>query len=336
MYDPGLLYLDPILTGFSTGFQDQTLYGTRLMPITPVRTQSGKYNVYDRSDWIIFPSRREPGTVANEVRGRKWSTDTFQAKEHSLQAAIHDEERQELISQGGLADPTFGGDLQIEPERDAVELITRSILLEHEQKVSSLIRNTANYAANHKSTLSGTSQWSDYTNGTSSVSDPVKDIRTACMRIYLDTGRWPNTMTIPVDALGIIEGHPRVVDRFKNFVLTNPDAWKALLNVPYPENFFITDSRYNAADNIEATESITSFWGQDVWIGIVDQTPGQKTKTFGKTFAQLYPSGDIRPADKWREEPRKSDIVRVSMKYDLKIVSATAGFLYTNAVAAIT
>jgi hypothetical protein len=43
-----------------------------------------------------------------------------------FRAAIHDEERQELTSQGGLANAVFGGDLQIDPERDATELVTRS------------------------------------------------------------------------------------------------------------------------------------------------------------------------------------------------------------------
>src|SRR5665213_1503833 len=127
MYDPGTLYLDPILTQLSVGFQDQTLYGMAIAPETPVRTQSGKYNVFDRSSWIIHEDRREPGTVANEIAGRKWSTDVFETKEHSLQAPILDEERQQLVSQGGLADPTFGGALQIDPEVDATNAVTMSI-----------------------------------------------------------------------------------------------------------------------------------------------------------------------------------------------------------------
>jgi hypothetical protein len=335
MYDPGELYVDPILTGFSVGFQDQTLYANRLYPITPVRTQSGSYRVFDRSNWIIFPSRREPGTVANEIRGAKWSSDTFFTKEHSLQAPVHDEENQELTSQGGLADAVFGGDLQIYPERDAVDLVTRSIMLEWEQKVATSLRNSANYPGNHTVTLAGAQQWSDYTGGVTSTSDPVTVLRTAVWRVYADTGRWPNTMVYPSDALGIIEGHPRVVDRFKNFSLVDPEAWKALLNVPAPQNVFMVDSKYNSADNIDAAESIVSLWGQDVWVGIVDPTPGQRTKTFGKTFAQVYPDGTVRPTDKWYEKARKSTVVRTSQKYDLKIVSNVAGYLIKNAVAAI-
>jgi hypothetical protein len=339
-YDPGTLYTDPILTQFSVGYQPQNLYGYRLFPLTPVRTQSGRYRVYDRSDWLVYPSRREPGTVANEIAGRKWSEDTFSTQEHSLQSAVADEENQELQSQGGLADAVFGGDLQINPERDAAEAVTYAILLEHEAKVAAAVRSTANYAAGHSTALAGAAKWSDYTYVTagdveSVVSNPVADIRAACVKVYVDTGRWPNTFTIPFDALGVIEGHPRVVDRFKNFALTDPDAWRLLINVPAPENFFIVDSSINQANNVDLDEDIVSLWGQDVFIGIVDATPGQKTKTFGKTFSQLYPDGSVRPTDRWREEPRKSNVVRVSQKYDLKIVSNTAGYLIQNAVVAV-
>ena len=163
----------------------------------------------------------------------------------------------------------------------------------------------------------------------------MADIKTAVMKIFLDTGRWPNTFIIPVDALGVIEAHPRVVDRFKNFALNDPDAWKSLLNVPAPENFFIVDSMYNAAQNIDATESITSFWGQDVWIGLVDSTPGQKTKTFAKTFVYPQQDGSIRPTDRWRDEDTKSDMFRVTYEYDIKIVSNVAGYLIQTAVAAL-
>src|SRR3954454_3438870 len=159
MYDPSALYVDPILTGFSTGYQDQSLYGREIFPETPVRTQSGRYRVYDRSSWLIYPSRREPGTVANEIRGGKWSEDTFFTKEHSLQAPVLDEEKQELTSQGGLADAVFGGDLQIDPERDATELVTGSILREHELKVANAARNTANYPGGSTVTLAGAQQW---------------------------------------------------------------------------------------------------------------------------------------------------------------------------------
>lgn len=329
MYDPSTLYTDPILTNLSVGFKDQSLYGAELFPITPVNTQSGRYRVFDRSDWLIFEDRREPGTVAREVRGRKWSEDTFKTSEHSLQSAVHDEENQQLTSLGGYANPAFGGALQIDPHADATKLITRAILLRHENKVSTLIRDTAQYAAGHSVTLAGAQQWDDYTGGTASTSNPVNDILSAMRKVWQDTRRYPNTLAIPTMGMSYIENHPRVVERFKNFRLTQDDAFQLLTG--FEGRIVNVDSVYNAADNVDATQSITDFWGKDVWLGIVDPNPGLYTQTFGKTFAQTYPDGSIRPADRWREESRKADMVRVSMKYDLKVVSNIAGYIIKTA-----
>lgn len=326
MYDPRQLFVDPILTGFSVGYQDQTLYGERIFPITPVNTESGKYLVFDRSSWVIFPDRREPGTVANEVRGGKWSYDTFFTVEHSLQAPVLDEERQQLNSLGGLAQPLAGGaDIDIDPERDATELVTRALLLGHEKKVSTVVRNTANYPTGNTVTLSGNDQW----DVNHVDSDPLNDIRKAIRKVESLTGRMPNTMVVPRGGVEYLENHPTVVARFSNFSLADTEAWKMLSG--FDGTVLEVDSVYNAADNIDAAESIVSFWGKDVWIGIVDQTPGQRTKTFGKTFAQIYPDGTVRPTDRWREVQRKADLVRVSFKYDLKIVSNVAGYLIKDA-----
>lgn len=332
MYDPGTLYTDPILTNFSVGYKAQSLYGAQIFPVTPVDTKSGRYRVFDRSDWLIFESRREPGAVANEVVGRKWSEDTFMTHERSLQAPVYDEERQQLTSQGGFANATFGGALQINPELDATELVTRSLLLDHEKAVSTLVRDTSQYAAANKVTLSGTSQWNDYTNGTSSTSNPVSDIMTGMRAVYAATGRYPNTLVIPALGISYIENHPRVVDRFKNFTLTLDNAFQLLTG--FQGRILAVDSLYNSANNIDSTVSVSSFWGKDVWLGIVDDQPQLNSFTFGKTFSQRYPNGSIRPTDRWREEPRKATLVRTSWSYDLKIVSAGAGYLITTAFGA--
>jgi hypothetical protein len=331
MYDPGTLYSDPILSNFSVGYRDQALFGERIFPVTPVNTQNGRYRVFDRSNWIIFESQREPGTVANEIQGAKWSEDTFKTRERSLQVPIYDEERQQLNSAGGFANPVFGGAFQINPELDATELATRSLLLDHELAVSTLVRDTTQYGSSHKTTLSGTQQWDNLSGGTLpyTTSDPLANILSAMRVIYTDTGRYPNTMVIPALGMAYLENHPRIVDRFKNWTLTQENAFQTLTG--FQGTILPVDSLYNTANNIDATVSVSQFWGKDVWIGIVDDVPTINQFTFGKTFSQVYPDGSTRPTDRWREEPRKADIVRVSYKYDLKIVSPLAGYLITNA-----
>lgn len=340
MYDPSALYVDPILSDFSVGWQDQQVYGLTLAPETPENTKSGRYRVFDRSDWLIYDGdRREPGTVAGEIHGRRWSEDEFATRERSLTAPIYDEERQQLLSRGGLANPAFGGALSINPDLDAAKLVLRSLQLRHEKITSGIFRDSTNYPANHVVTLSGASKWSDYTGGTSSTSDPVSNLKTAFQRIHLDTGLWPNLIAIPFDAAGVVENHPRLVDRFKNWSLMQPQAWQVLMGLPDEATanlrIIMVDSKFNNADNLDAAEDIQTFWGQDIWVGIVQDAPGQETFTFAKTFSQIYPNGSVRPTEKWREESRKTDLVRTSWSYDVKVVAGVAGYLIKNAVAVV-
>ena len=329
MYDPGTLYSDPLLTDFSFGYEDQTLWGERIMPFVEVTSPSGRYRVFDRSNWLIYPDRREPGAVANEIVGRKWSEGVYQTKEHSLQSPVYDEEEQYLNSQGGLSQAAFGGALDIDPHEDATALVTRAILLRHEKLVADTIRNTANYGASNKITLAAADQWDNYAGATS---NPIDIMRTAVMRIRAATGQDPNLMILPREGQFWLENHPDLVARFTNFALTNENAFRVLTG--FDGEILNVDSVYNAANHIDATEVITNLWGKDVWIGHIRPGLGPNDPGFGKTFSVRYPDGTIGPVDRWREEPRKSDLVRKSMRYDVKITSAIAGYLITNAFSA--
>lgn len=327
MYDPGTLYSDPILTDFSVGYANPTFVGLRMMPQAPVNTQSGRYRVFDRSKRVRFFSRREPGTVANEVRGGRWSEDTFKTQEHSLQAAVADEERQELNSQGGLANATFGGALQINPEQDATELILNSLLLEHELAVAALLKNTATYPVGNTVTLAAADQWDNYAGATS---NPLTIIQAAVRKIQSLIGVPPNRMLIGSMGVGWLAEHPDVVARFASLSLADPEAWKILTGFE-GEMVIVGDDRYNDNDIQEATENALFAWGKDVILAYVNPDMGLNDLSFGKTFAQIYPDGSTRPTDRWREEDRKSDLVRTSWKYDLKVTSSVAGYLIKDA-----
>lgn len=329
MYDPGTLYTDPLLTSFSIGYQPQNLFGTRIMPFVEVTSPSGRYRVFDRSHWLIHPDQRAPGTVANEISGRKWSEDVYSTQEHSLQAPVFDEEEQFLNSQGGLANDAFGGPLQIDPEEDATEAVTLAILLRHEKLVADTVRNTANYPGGNSITLATADQWDNYAGATS---NPIDVMRAAVQKVANLIGRPPNTIAIPREGVAYLENHPDMVARFINFSLMDDEAWRRLIG--FEGTVLLVDSKYNAAQNIDATESITSLWGKDVWIGYVEPEPTLNTITFGKTFAVRYPDGTIGPVDRWREEGRKSDLVRKSMRYDCKVVSGMAGYIIKTAFGA--
>lgn len=330
MYDPGTLYSDPILTSFSVGYGNPTFVGLRMMPQAEVNTQSGRYRVFDRSRRVRFYSRREPGTVANEVRGGRWSEDTFKTVEHSLQAAVADEEDQALNSQGGLANETFGGALQLDPHEDALALINDSLQLEHELAVAALLRNTATYPAGHSVTLLAADQWDNYAGATS---NPIDVIRAAILKIQSKIGVAPNRLLMGSMGTTYLESHPDVVARFSNFSLTDPEAFRELTGFD-GEIVLVGDDTYNDADIAESTETLLQAWGKDVILAYVNDSLTLRDLSFGKTFAQVYPDGTTKPTDRWREEGRKSDLVRVSWKWDVKVTSSIAGYVIKDAFGA--
>lgn len=312
---------EPVLSNFSTGWEAKELIGSRVAPYTTVGQLSGRYMVYNRNDWLIYPDRRAMGTVANEIQGGNWSTDTYSVREHSLQAPVFDEEREQLGASGN-----FPVDFSL--EQSAVESTTRSILLGHEKVVADTLRATASYAsASYYTTLVGTAQWSDY----SGTSDPIKDVETGLRQVYVGTGRVANYMVMPWIVWSYLRNHPKIVDRVKSFQLTTEGAFRELTG--FEGTMVIAESQYNTADNIDAAESISDFWGKDVWLGLVDPVPGQRTRTFIKTFVYPYNDSVVRPVDSWREESRKADVYRTSMRYDIKVISNTAGYLIKAAVA---
>lgn len=311
---------DPVLTNFSTGFEDKRLVGLSVAPELPTSQLAGRYLVWDRSGWLVYPDLRAPGTVAHEIMGAKWSTTPYSVREHSLQTPIFDEERERMGSAGSFP---VGFDL----EEEAVGNLTRSLLIGHEQTTATLFTTSGNYPGGSTSALATADQWDNYGSATS---DPVADVEAAMRVIYSLTGRSPNAMVIPWIVWSWLRNHPKIVDRFKSFQLTAEQAFQELTG--FSGTLYIAESQRNTADNIDATESITDIWGKNVWIGIVDPQPSQKTKTFAKTFVYPY-QGQSRPIDRWREEPRKADLFRESFRYDVVITSNVAGYLYQTVIA---
>lgn len=331
MYDPKKLQtFDPVLTGFALGYQDQSLIGERLFPIVDVQTQSGSYFIFDRSSWKIYEDRREPGTEPNMIGARKWSSDVFSVKEHALEAEVLDEEREEIAASSAALTP---GD--INPEADAIGDVTNALILRHEKLVADTVRNTSNYAGGHTLTLAGATQWSDYgQSGTAPYpynSNPLKNLRDGMNAIYQDTSRWPNLMWFSFNAWNALQYHPSVIARFQ-YQTPVPDvnAFKQLIG--FTGDIVIGQSVYNSADNVDATESITSLWGTDAGMAIVEPLAGLRTKTWGKTFVRPY-AGDRRPVYRWRVDSHFKDMFAVKYRYDTKIVSNVAGYIFKTASA---
>jgi hypothetical protein len=324
VYDPqlgGNTHLDVILSNISVAFPNNGLVGNMLYPMVNVRRQSDKYYVFGREAWGVEPGGdfRAPGSVANEIPGLAVSTDTYFAKEHSLQIPVTDEERENVDN--GLA-----------PDRDGTELVTSKILLAREIAMQTQATTAANYATGYSVTNAGGTQWSDYVN-----SDPIGQIKTARRKIHSGLFFEPNVGIFPYQVMSVLEDHPDFIERIKyseRGIITS-EIMAALFGIG---QIIVPGVGYNSA-NPGQTAALGYLWGKDVVLAYVPPRAGLRIPAFGYEFNWGYQGSRPMVTERWREEPRKSDLIRVSRRYDLKMVALDgtgkeiAGYVIKAAVA---
>jgi hypothetical protein len=307
VYSPsgsGNVHVDEVLTNISIEWPiNRDFIGQRLFPAIRVRKQSDKYGIFDREKWKLEKHDvRAPGTVANEIPGMTYSLDTYYANEHSLQIAVTDEERE-------------NADAPLTPDSDATDIITMRIMLGREKAMKDMATATANYATGHVVTLSGTTQWNDYAN-----SNPISDVRTGVRTIHSKLFTQPNLMVIPWLVMSTLEDHPDFIERIKysERAILSQDIIAAIFGIP---NVVVPGAGYSTAGTgVPVTSANTTYlWGKDVILAYVPGTPGVRQIGFGYEFVWGI-DGREQVVDRWREDPRKSDLIRCSRRYDLKLV----------------
>jgi len=311
----GGVHVDEVMTQISVGYPNNGLVADALFPSVPVMKQSNKYNIFGREAWLPEDDIRAPGTEANEIPGMQLSSDSYYAQEHSLQIAVTDEEREN-------ADPP------IAPDTDATNLVTSKILLGRELAMKNLVTTAANFASGMTVTLSGTTQWNDYVN-----SNPISDFKTGIRAVHAQLFMPPNVAVIPYQVMSQLEDHPDIIERIKyseRAILTQ-EIIAAVLNLP--GRVIVPGVGYQSA----AGAAVGYLWGKDVLLAYVPGSPGQRVPAFAYEFTWRQ-GGQAQVVDRWRENPRKSDVLRCSRRYDLKLVAldgtgkSIAGYLIKAAV----
>lgn len=323
VYSPtgsGNVHIDKALTQISIAWPNEGLVGHRLFPTVTVNKQSDKYYIFGREGWLPEAGDvRAPGSRANEIPGLNVSLDTYYCQEHALQIPVTDEERE-------------NADSPLAPDRDGAELVTSRLMLGREIAQKTLATTAANYASTNTTTLSGTAQWSDYVN-----SDPIGDMRTAKSAIHARIFLEPTLAVIPYQVMTKLEDHPDFLERIKysERAIFSPELLASLLGV---SSVVVPGVGYNSANEGQAP-TLGYLWGKDVIFAYVPSRAGLKIPAYGYEF--VWGSQFV---DRWREEARVSDLIRVRRRYDNKLTAlgdagtadaskSIAGYLIKTAVA---
>lgn len=298
--------VDPALGQVSVKYSNDTFIADQIFPQVKVMKQTGKYYVYDKANLRVPKTNRAAGSGANEV-DYGLSTQSFICDDHALKEFVSDEIQEQA-------------EAALNPLIDATEAVTEMLLLDREVSAAALMTNTSLLTQN--TTLSGTTQWSDYAN-----SDPIGDVRTARQTVHAATFRKVNTLVLGKQTFDILVEHPQVIERIKYSALGVVTA-ELLARLFQVEKVIVGEAGSNTAAEGQ-TDSLSYVWGKHAWLAYIAPRVGLKMLTLGVTFTWKE-----RMVKRWRDEDREGTYVRIGQdNYVQAFVASACGYYIKNAVA---
>lgn len=305
--------IDPVLTSVAQGFKNLEMIGGLLFPTVQVGLRAGKIISFGREDFMLYNSQRAPGEATKRI-SFGYSSGNFALVDYSLEGSLPIEIQQEGAN--------GANGFSIDQASMAIRKVSSIFDLRLEYQQAQIARTLANYPTNNKVTLSGTSQWSDF----SGTSDPLKDVEAAKEAIRQQTGKRPNLMVMGPSVLASLKLHPKIVDRMKytGRDIATVDILASLFGV----------ARVVVGEAIFSNDAGTAFsdvWGKDVILAYTDTATlaDLGTPTYGYTY-QLngYPLAEEAYYGR-NEKSWYFPVTRAEAPY---LTAGVAGYLIKNAV----
>lgn len=300
--------IDPILTNVVQGYIHPEHIGMALFPRVPVTVSGGKIIEFDKKAFRLYSTLRAPGTATKRVQFG-YDGKPFALENHALEAPVPREHQRDanIVPGIDLATRAINGVMRVE-----------SLALEKQQ--ADLARNVASYDANHRQTLAGTDQWSDYAN-----SDPIKDVDDAKEAIRSYTGVYPNTMEISAAVFKVVKEHPKILEKIK-YSQRGVVTAEILASV-----FDIPKVVIGKAIGFDDADAPIDIWGKDVVLAYVPPNPsGMEEPSYGYTYTM---EGHPLVEQPYWENQSKSWIYGTAYERAPVVSGIASGFLIINAVA---
>lgn len=302
--------VDPILSDVALAYENDAYIAELIFPSYKVEKQSAKHFVYDQGRFKVEENRRGQGAPSAEVTLTFTTSTSYFAEDHALKQFVSDEDADNAT-------------LAANPFNDATENVTELHWVARENELATMLADTAQLTQNI--TLSGTSQWSDYTN-----SDPVGVVRTGMQTVHAAIHKNPNTLILGKQVYDKLVDHPQFLERVKYSQLgvMTPELLARIFGV---DRVLIGGAAKTTSVEGQ-TETTGYIWGKHAILAYIAPVVRPKILTLGLTYTwKTMQVERLRGTD---EEDRKGTYVRVGNHYyDQKIVSASCGYLIKNAVA---
>lgn len=313
------LHIDAPLSNLVIGFEPTGFIVDQIFPKVNVGKQSDLYYKWDQGNFFRIPdTTRSPKTKGKLVEFNV-SSETYYANNYSLRS---EEAFEDTVNQ----------DKMLNTRKKDLRALKNLLWLDWEDRLASQISSGSNVGS--FTTLSGTSQWSDFTN-----SDPINDVEVGKESIRSTTGLDTNLMIIPQTTLIQLKQHPDIVDRLG--LGGNPetprkvtvDALAALFEI---DKVLIGTTIKNTAEE-GATPTFSDIWSNVVLAHVTNgPEPDGKDPSLGYSFRWEAPllGGREMAAEIWNDpDGGNYENRRVQYYQDEKLTATQLGYVIANPVA---
>lgn len=294
-----------------SGGADAGLIGGLVMPPLEVSAKSGQYLKIETAAGNLMKVDADAAKRAQDGSysriNRSWVADTYLTEDRGLEELVDDSQQADLSR-------------FLDVEATVAKLLLRNIKLAHETRVAAAIFNSSTFNA----TAAGTA-W------TNSAADPVSDILDAIARL-LKKGVSANALVINQDVYNLLRKNAKVQSFIFGSVgtgdLRNVDATLIGANLGI-QNVFVASAAYDSSKRGAATASGSFVWSSaKAWVGNVAGGNFQAGGA-GRTLTWKDDSPDLFTVETYRDESRRSGVVRVRQSTAEKVIDSTAGELIT-------
>lgn len=240
--------VDLLLTGVSSQYIPDGSICEKIFPFVPVDHYTGKLAKYGLDHVRAELSIAGGKGMYRRVDSHSRSQVSYSLEGHGLE---------DIVTKADYANT-------LDPynaEQDVVIGLTNKLWVEKELGLATSLADTAVLTQN--TTLSGTSQLSDYDN-----SDPLSVFKTARKAVKDGCGVWPNKVWMDSRVADVLRYHPQIMDHL-GYKYNRPgglmnDELARALNV---DEVLVANMDYNSAVQGQ-TDSLGAIWGKHIWFGV--------------------------------------------------------------------
>lgn len=295
---------NPILSEALNKIGENKFVGTQILPIRNVPTKNGDYPVFGDDQFDINASKVRAAGSSFARRDFDYDKQSYACQQYALEGVLPDEDAS-LAGDNGITDAAGS----------IAQKLQRDIMVGHELRVSSLMTNAGFNGTAASAAMSAAG------------ATPIVDIQNAVERLNANGFYDGLSLMMEVSLFNEMLNTPDVRGIFNgNGQYTNRQVLRDAFGV---ENIIILPTRYNSAAKGKAA-SRSKIWSDTEYF--VGQVAGGDFSNggFGRTLAYSADGGAFT-AETYRDEPIKSDVLRVFNSVDEVIVNTNAAEKITGA-----